>query len=62
VARTVLGPDESTRALEAAGFEVYDAVGRRDPVGAGLDDEDGRIVDADHPNAEAVVLLARLPE
>ncbi|NHN40379.1 class I SAM-dependent methyltransferase [Halorubellus sp. JP-L1] len=58
---TVLGPDESTRLLEATGFDVYDAVGLRDSVDASRDRANGRLVDADHPDAETVVLLARLP-
>lgn len=59
---TILGGEASTRRLEAAGFDVYDAVGVVDTLGDDVDRTGGRVVEPDSEAAEKLFLFARLTE
>gem|GEM_PF-87006 len=55
----ILGRTESEARLHAAGFDVYDYVGVVDALG---EKQDSRLVDPDHPDADKLLLFARLED
>ncbi|MFD1645275.1 class I SAM-dependent methyltransferase [Haloarchaeobius litoreus] len=56
----ILGREASTRHLEAADFEVFDAVGVIDTLGDDRERGESQLVDAESDDAEKLFLFARL--